>query len=78
MTVANNGGAVGFPFPPVGIGEVSAVAAQLIADLDPSGSKREAEKGSKTSTADWAGRRSAAGLARSACRSGAAMKYSCC
>jgi GNAT superfamily N-acetyltransferase len=35
MTVANNGGAVGFPFPPVGIGEVSAVADQLIADLDP-------------------------------------------
>jgi GNAT superfamily N-acetyltransferase len=35
MTVANSGGAVGFPFPPVGIGEVSAVADQLIADLDP-------------------------------------------
>jgi GNAT superfamily N-acetyltransferase len=35
MTVANNGGAVGFAFPPVGIDEVSTVADQLIADLDP-------------------------------------------
>lgn len=35
MTVANNGGAVGFAFPPVGIDDVSPVADQLIADLDP-------------------------------------------
>ncbi|MEV7966850.1 GNAT family N-acetyltransferase [Sphaerisporangium sp. NPDC088356] len=35
MTVANNGGAVGFAFPPVGIDDVSPVAEQLIADLDP-------------------------------------------
>lgn len=35
MTVANTGGAVGFPFPPVGFDEVSPVAEQLIADLDP-------------------------------------------
>lgn len=35
MTVANNGGAVGFAFPPVGTDEVSAAADQLIAGLDP-------------------------------------------
>ena len=35
MTVANTGGAVGFPFPPVGINDVKPVADQLIADLDP-------------------------------------------
>lgn len=35
MTVANNGGAVGFPFPPVGMEDVKAVADRLIADLDP-------------------------------------------
>jgi GNAT superfamily N-acetyltransferase len=35
MIVANNGGAVGFPFPPVGIDDVKPVADQLIADLDP-------------------------------------------
>jgi GNAT superfamily N-acetyltransferase len=35
MTVANNGGAVGFAFPPVGIDDVSPVAEQLIAELDP-------------------------------------------
>ena len=35
MTVANNGGAVGFPFPPVGIGDVRPVADRLIAGLDP-------------------------------------------
>jgi GNAT superfamily N-acetyltransferase len=35
MTVANNGGAVGFAFPPVGINDVKPVADQLIADLDP-------------------------------------------
>lgn len=35
ITVANSGGAVGFPFPPVGIDDVSPVADQLIADLDP-------------------------------------------
>ena len=35
MTVANNGGAAGFAFPPVGIDDVSPVADQLIADLDP-------------------------------------------
>ena len=35
MTAANNGGAVGFAFPPVGIDDVSAVADQLIAELDP-------------------------------------------
>jgi GNAT superfamily N-acetyltransferase len=35
MIVANNGGAVGFAFPPVGIDDVKPVADQLIADLDP-------------------------------------------
>ena len=35
MIVANNGGAVGFPFPPVGIDDVKPVADELIADLDP-------------------------------------------
>lgn len=35
MTVANSGGAVGFAFPPVGIDDVSPVADQLIAELDP-------------------------------------------
>jgi GNAT superfamily N-acetyltransferase len=35
MTVANSGGAVGFPFPPVGLDDVQPVADQLIADLDP-------------------------------------------
>ncbi len=35
MTVANNGGAVGFAFPPVGVDDVSTAADQLIADLDP-------------------------------------------
>jgi GNAT superfamily N-acetyltransferase len=35
MTVANTGGAVGFPFPPVGVDDVTPVADQLIADLDP-------------------------------------------
>ena len=35
MTVANNGGAVGFAFPPVSFNDVSTVADQLIADLDP-------------------------------------------
>ena len=35
MTVANNGGAVGFAFPPVSIDDVSTVADQLIAGLDP-------------------------------------------
>jgi GNAT superfamily N-acetyltransferase len=35
MTVANNGGAVGFAFPPVGVDDVKPVADQLIADLDP-------------------------------------------
>ena len=35
MTVANAGGAVGFPFPPVGVDDVTPVADQLIADLDP-------------------------------------------
>jgi GNAT superfamily N-acetyltransferase len=35
MTVANSGGAVGFAFPPVSYDDVSAVADQLIADLDP-------------------------------------------
>jgi GNAT superfamily N-acetyltransferase len=35
MTVANNGGAVGFAFPPVDVDEVGAAADQLIADLDP-------------------------------------------
>jgi GNAT superfamily N-acetyltransferase len=35
MTVANTGGAVGFPFPPVGVDDVQPAADQLIADLDP-------------------------------------------
>jgi GNAT superfamily N-acetyltransferase len=35
MTVANLGGAVGFPFPPVSLDEVRTVADPLIADLDP-------------------------------------------
>jgi GNAT superfamily N-acetyltransferase len=35
MIVANNGGAVGFAFPPVGVDDVKPVADQLIADLDP-------------------------------------------
>ena len=35
MTVANSGGAVGFAFPPVGVDDVSPVADQLIAGLDP-------------------------------------------
>jgi GNAT superfamily N-acetyltransferase len=35
MTVANLGGAVGFPFPPVSLDEVRGVADRLIADLDP-------------------------------------------
>jgi GNAT superfamily N-acetyltransferase len=35
MTVANTGGAVGFAFPPVSFDDVSTVADQLIADLDP-------------------------------------------
>jgi GNAT superfamily N-acetyltransferase len=35
MTVANNGGAVGFPFPPVGVDDVRPVADRLIAGLDP-------------------------------------------
>jgi hypothetical protein len=35
MTVANLGGAVGFPFPPVSLDEVRTVADLLIADLDP-------------------------------------------
>ncbi|MEU8252130.1 GNAT family N-acetyltransferase [Nonomuraea sp. NPDC048916] len=35
MTVANNGGAVGFAFPPVSIDDVRPAADQLIADLDP-------------------------------------------
>ena len=35
MTVANNGGAVGFAFPPVGVDDVTLVADELIADLDP-------------------------------------------
>ena len=35
MTVANNGGAVGFPFPPVGVDDVTPVADRLIAGLDP-------------------------------------------
>jgi GNAT superfamily N-acetyltransferase len=33
--VANAGGAVGFPFPPVDAGQVGPVADRLIADLDP-------------------------------------------
>lgn len=33
--VANAGGAVGFPFPPVDAGQVGQVADRLIADLDP-------------------------------------------
>ena len=35
MIVANNGGAVGFAFPPVGVDDVKPVADRLIADLDP-------------------------------------------
>ena len=35
MTVANNGGAVGFPFPPVGIDDVMPVADQLIGARSP-------------------------------------------
>ena len=35
VEVANAGGAVGFPFPPVGAEEVGTVADRLIADLDP-------------------------------------------
>ena len=35
MAVANSGGAVGFPFPPVSFDDVSPVADQLIAELDP-------------------------------------------
>jgi GNAT superfamily N-acetyltransferase len=35
MTVANAGGAVGFPFLPVSVDDVRVVADQLIADLDP-------------------------------------------
>lgn len=35
VEVANAGGAVGFPFPPVDAEEVGAVADRLIADLDP-------------------------------------------
>ena len=35
MAVANSGGAVGFAFPPVGVDDVSPVANQLIAELDP-------------------------------------------
>ena len=35
MAVANDGGAVGFAFPPVGIDDVKPVADQLIAGLDP-------------------------------------------
>jgi len=35
MTVANNGGAVGFAFPPVGLDDVRPVADELIAGLDP-------------------------------------------
>ena len=35
MTVANNGGAVGFAFPPVGIDDVRPAADRLIAGLDP-------------------------------------------
>ena len=37
--VTNNGGAVGFPFPPVTTEHVAAVAEQLIADLDPDHSR---------------------------------------
>lgn len=35
IEVANAGGAVGFPFPPVDAGQVGPVADKLIADLDP-------------------------------------------
>jgi GNAT superfamily N-acetyltransferase len=35
MAVANDGGAVGFPFPPVDVSDVGPVADRLIADLDP-------------------------------------------
>ena len=35
MTVANAGGAVGFAFPPVGMDDVTPVAGQLVAGLDP-------------------------------------------
>jgi GNAT superfamily N-acetyltransferase len=35
MAVANGGGAVGFPFPPVGLDDVRPVADQLVAELDP-------------------------------------------
>jgi GNAT superfamily N-acetyltransferase len=35
MTVANDGGAVGFAFPPVTVNDVEPVAGRLIADLDP-------------------------------------------
>lgn len=35
IAVANAGGAVGFPFPPVDAGQVGPVADRMIADLDP-------------------------------------------
>jgi hypothetical protein len=35
MAVANDGGAVGFAFPPVDVNDVEPVADRLIADLDP-------------------------------------------
>jgi GNAT superfamily N-acetyltransferase len=35
MTVSNNGGAVGFPFPPVSCADVEPVLAKVIAGLDP-------------------------------------------
>src|SRR5579875_3361532 len=37
--VTNNGGAVGFPFPPVTTEHVAAVAGQLITNLDPDQSR---------------------------------------
>lgn len=37
MEVANSGGAVGFPFPPVGWAEVAAATDALVASLSPSG-----------------------------------------
>jgi GNAT superfamily N-acetyltransferase len=39
VSVTNAGGAAGFPFPPVDISEVAAVAGQLIADLSPQRSR---------------------------------------